>query len=895
MDPDDILAEIKPLFRARRACSYYRVDLHVHSPASSDYCGDRDVSPYEFVSAFVGRGFGLIAITDHNTGAYIDEAIEARDQISSREGKNITVLPGVELSVSPGIHLLAMLPEGGTATISDLLSRLELPIKQHGDTTGLISESIRNIARIVHERKGLLIGAHCNSTHGIVADLSGQTRLDWLRALDALEINSGAEEDRCSQTIDYVTDNLGVSIPFTFGSDSHDCASDNMGMWVKMAEPSFMSLRQLVFEPQLRVSRTEPIAPKHGRIVGFTTTRGIYADERFRFSPNLNVLLGGRGAGKSAAIDLLRFAFQAEPQTGDVNHEVFTNRIVGFLQSVGEVLVVAVGTDGETYVITRSGEYEKPSAQLQPIFTDPARVYQVADDNLIQRDIPPLDVLGIEFYGQGEVARLADRVNEQLRLIDENLDLSDATASIAEAERQLKEGENRLIERQQRLEELSTESAMRRELEERRDRLTLSLADPIFDERTRWDHEETWLQRQQDWIQTILDKLPESIPSRTDVSIDIEQSSAKTVLQKVQETSDRILTDGQTDLARFRENLEEAKSALEGYRIEWNTAFEIAKSHYRTRLAELGVANLDQVAAEQRSVERDLTHIETSVEPESEQIESEIASLKDRRVTLLSNLRAARSAIDRSRSDFVEELNSKLGGHVLVDLSDSDTSLFFDAIDGPLQGSRMLHREDQLSRVCEAFTTEEFVEVIRTSSTDQLTAIGVTANNASRMIGTLTDDVLYSVERIEIPQLPSIRIRREGDTEYTELSSLSVGEKCSAILSIALLSKGKPLVIDQPEDDLDHAFVIDSIVQGIRTAKSNRQIIAATHNPNIPVLGDAEMVFRVARQVGKDVCRIQNSGGLELPRVTEEVQSLEGGAEAFEQRKQRYSSVSQIN
>ena len=72
-----------------------------------------------------------------------------------------------------------------------------------------------------------------------------------------------------------------------------------------------------------------------------------------------------------------------------------------------------------------------------------------------------------------------------------------------------------------------------------------------------------------------------------------------------------------------------------------------------------------------------------------------------------------------------------------------------------------------------------------------------------------------------------------------------------------------------------HAFIINSIVEGIRTAKPSRQIIAATHNPNIPVLGDAEMVFRVARQAGDDICRVRISGGLELPEVTAEVQSLE--------------------
>ena len=266
MEICEIQAEIKPLSRARRACSYYRVDLHVHSPASSDYRGDRCVTPYEFVSEFVARGYGLIAITDHNAGTYVDQAIEARDRLAA-EGRNITVLPGVELSVSPGVHLLAILPEGGSAAISDLLSRLELPIEQHSCTTGQINQSIGEITRIVHQRRGLLIGAHCNSTHGIVETLDGQTRLEWLRAVDALEINSASGEDKVSRTIDYVTNNLNVSIPFIYGSDSHNSASETTGMWVKMAEPSFKSLLQLTFEPELRVSRTEPIAPAHGRIV----------------------------------------------------------------------------------------------------------------------------------------------------------------------------------------------------------------------------------------------------------------------------------------------------------------------------------------------------------------------------------------------------------------------------------------------------------------------------------------------------------------------------------------------------------------------------------------------------------------------------------------------------
>ena len=562
------------------------------------------------------------------------------------------------------------------------------------------------------------------------------------------------------------------------------------------------------------------------------------------------------------------------------------------MQLVGEILIVVVGSDGKTYGITRSGAYEKSGPRATPNFTERARVYQVAGENLIQRELRPLDVLGIEFYGQGEVAQLADRVDEQLRLIDENLDHYGAMATIAESESDLTENESQLVEYKQRLEELRVEAAGRLDLEQRQQRLAESLADPIFADRTRWDRERTWVQGRQDWVKSVLESLPESILPCTEVPIDIEASSAKAVLEKVREASDRIFESARDGLDSLRGVIAKAVSELEGYKDEWNSAFEIAESEFRARLAELGAADLAEAAAEKRGVEEKLAHIMAVIEPEIAHIESAITSLRGGRAVLLEKLENARLAIAQSRSAFVEELNTRLGGNVLVDLSSRDTSLFIAAVDIRLQGSGMQYREAQVSLACESFTPAEFVAIIRGASIDQLTKIGITENNASRMKGSLTEEVLYQIERVDVPPLPSIRIRREGQTEHTDLSSLSVGEKCSAILSIALLSKGEPLVIDQPEDDLNHAFIINSIVEGIRTAKPSRQIIAATHNPNIPVLGDAEMVFRVARQAGDDICQVRISGGLDLPQVMAEVQSLEGGADAFERRRQRYSGVS---
>jgi ABC-type lipoprotein export system ATPase subunit len=131
-------------------------------------------------------------------------------------------------------------------------------------------------------------------------------------------------------------------------------------------------------------------------------------------------------------------------------------------------------------------------------------------------------------------------------------------------------------------------------------------------------------------------------------------------------------------------------------------------------------------------------------------------------------------------------------------------------------------------------------------------------------------------------------LKRANEANYSTLDELSYGERCSAILGIALLSKGKPLIIDQPEDELDHEFITKDIVSGIKSIKGERQIIVASHNPNIPALGDAELVIRVVKQPGKARCTILEEGSLEEESITRHVLELDGGPDAFDLRRRKY-------
>ena len=107
-------------------------------------------------------------------------------------------------------------------------------------------------------------------------------------------------------------------------------------------------------------------------------------------------------------------------------------------------------------------------------------------------------------------------------------------------------------------------------------------------------------------------------------------------------------------------------------------------------------------------------------------------------------------------------------------------------------------------------------------------------------------DVLMQIEELEL--LPtttiSLNIAPEGDTpSWQELDRLSTGQKSTAVLMLLLLESDAPLVVDQPEDDLDNRFITAGIVPKMREEKRRRQFVFSSHNANIPVLGDAELIL----------------------------------------------------
>jgi hypothetical protein len=121
---------------------------------------------------------------------------------------------------------------------------------------------------------------------------------------------------------------------------------------------------------------------------------------------------------------------------------------------------------------------------------------------------------------------------------------------------------------------------------------------------------------------------------------------------------------------------------------------------------------------------------------------------------------------------------------------------------------------------------------------------------------------------------------RAPDGSFKTIETGSVGEKSTAILSLLLSAGDQPIIIDQPEDDLDNQYVYNVVVNLLRRRKFSRQVIIATHNANIPVKGDAELIVALGVQNRRGV--VLGAGTIDRPAIKELVSVIrEGSAEAF--------------
>jgi ABC-type cobalamin/Fe3+-siderophores transport system ATPase subunit len=135
-----------------------------------------------------------------------------------------------------------------------------------------------------------------------------------------------------------------------------------------------------------------------------------------------------------------------------------------------------------------------------------------------------------------------------------------------------------------------------------------------------------------------------------------------------------------------------------------------------------------------------------------------------------------------------------------------------------------------------------------------------------------------------------VRVSLLDGGESKDTSELSTGQRCTAILPVLLRHQERVLVMDQPEDNLDNAFIVETLVKAILARPKSSQLIVTTHNANIPVIGDAANVILLASTGRRGF--VDAYGPLDEPNIVEAISRvMEGGREAFQRRAEFYGST----
>ena len=151
---------------------------------------------------------------------------------------------------------------------------------------------------------------------------------------------------------------------------------------------------------------------------------------------------------------------------------------------------------------------------------------------------------------------------------------------------------------------------------------------------------------------------------------------------------------------------------------------------------------------------------------------------------------------------------------------------------------------------------------------------GLTRGSAGKIAGACYpgSEMLLKLQEVEMPDSIDIQLNiahQGGNPNYHSLNELSTGQQCTAILNIILLENPDPLIMDQPEDNLDNSFIAERIIKDIRDCKDDRQFIFATHNANIPVFGDAELILVVEADAKRVKMSKEKIGSVDKPAVKE--------------------------
>jgi PHP domain-containing protein/putative AbiEii toxin of type IV toxin-antitoxin system len=840
-------------------------------------------------------GITVLAITHHNKVSSIPEFRTAA------HGRGIHIFPGFELSSSEGVHVLCLYPPD---TSDGQLSRYlgEFGIRTTSPSPDLANKSFSDVLSCVHDQGGVAIAAHATSEKGLLNVLKGQARIQAWRSEHLMAVQIPGPVEDLPQELRQIVENRNadyrrehaahesLAIAVVNANDvvkPEDLDDRSATCWIKMSGVTIEGLRQAFLDPGSRI-RLNPkegnLEPEqHTEMVVLAWEGGFLDGTAVHFNPNLNVLVGGRGTGKSTVIESIRTVLGLDP-IGDEARKAHEGIVRQVLRS---------GT--KVSLLVRAHRPALREYRIERTIPNPPLV---RDDRGGVSNLAPQDVLPrVEVYGQHEISELTKSREKLTRLLDRFVDRDDSLARRkAELRRELAKSRGALLETRSESKHIEERLEALPGLEETLKRFQ----EAGLEERLR---EQSLLVREE----RLLDSVPERLTPfrealeilRRDLPIDrvflspkaLEELAGKDILSE----AEKVLANLERDLMRVKDDLDKALAradqSIGQVRSTWELRKQEVQAAYEKILRELQKSRVE--GEEFIRLRRRIEELRPLRERLAllQRLEKEHA---DRRRTLLAEWEDAKAAEFRALDRAAKKVSRRLRDRVQVEVTAAgDREPLFKVFREDIKG-RMSEAIESLRGV-PALSPAQLVEACRSGAQSLTKTYNITPAQAER-VAKAEPEILMRIEELDLPPTTAVRLNTAPPSEpptWQTLEDLSTGQKATAVLLLLLLESDAPLIVDQPEDDLDNRFITEGVVPRMREEKQRRQFVFSTHNANIPVLGDAELILGLSASGeangGRARIEPEHMGSIDSRSVREMVEEiLEGGREAFEMRRRKY-------
>lgn len=855
---------------------WLRADFHLHTKADKEF--EYSGTDADYYSSYVDRlkeeGVFIGVITNHNKFDR-DEYKRLRKAASK---KDIWLLPGVELSVNDGangVHCLIVFnKDKWLATNDDYINQFLTSVFE-----GVANRENENVScncnletvlnkLDAHRKDGrdtFVILAHVNQNKGFFNELDGgriQTiankEIFRKSVLGFQKLTNRDTESNCKTWL------RGWMPAKVQGSDCKSIDSvgkaqvsgdKDLNTYIKIGDFNFDALKYALLDKEHRVSDEKPTTNK-SYLKRISFSGGKLDGQSITFSPDLNNFIGIRGSGKSSVLEIIRYVLGIE-LTEAVADRKYKNELVSYiLGSGGKATLEIRGADGKDYRI------EKILGQTPSLYTNANERLECSINAVIDTPI---------YFGQKDLSNKKDSFESELinRMIGSHLD--EQQRVVKEQEQNVK---NCLIELQKLDSATDRIPELEKAIKDAQQKLTVYKENGVEEKlriQTQYENDVNTLNTRIEKVVGFKNSLSEALSNKDFWNEIIGSEANKDIFDSVNRIlgEGKIITDAiNTEVKKLDDLLEKLNNELK----RLNTKVDSMKEEFARIKREL---NSDTVNPDEfLKINRLLS--------DSSQKLTGLKEVEKKREELRSNLLSALDSLNEAWRKEYLALESNVNR-----ISSSSTNLkievefkgrrndFTTHFKNLVRGSNL--RETTIQRVVDKY--KDYIELYKNwDDFKQMITESAFSYVSDKINNNLADLLTYKVGN-------KVTIKYKGK----DLSRHSLGQRASALILFLLAQKETDiLIIDQPEDDLDNQTIYDEVIKEIVKLKTDMQFIFATHNANIPVLGDSEKVIACNFEDSSKIEIIK--GTIDTPAIQKSIVSImEGGEEAFNRRKDIYN------